>query len=157
MRGRDPGRRREWCEAQLKKILVRESKRESRTEARAGSSGSGPETRTGAKHRDCDGKQQPQLTSRVHGARTIGLNLEAEKPGECQDDRNTTCGRKRGSSGQQLEPEWTVTPSGREGEERMMSRAAPHVGEKIREVPKHQVMRLQDLLYNGQKRCISLS
>ena len=49
---------------------MKESKRESRREARSGKSRSGPETwakTTGAKRRDCDGKQQSQWTSRAHG------------------------------------------------------------------------------------------
>ena len=107
--------------------------RESRVEARARKSGRGQRRgprRTGAKQRDCDGKQQPHLTSRAHGARKNGLNKEAEKHGECQDDKNTTYGRKKAGSNreasqQQLETEWTVTQPGREGVERMMSRAAP--------------------------------
>ena len=51
--------------------------------------------RTGAKWRDCDGKQQPQWTSRAHGARANGLKKETEEPGERLDDKSTTCGRKR--------------------------------------------------------------
>ena len=38
--------------------------------------------RIGAKQRDCDGKQQPQWTSRAHGANE--LNKEREDLGECQ-------------------------------------------------------------------------
>ena len=52
--------------------------------------------RTGAKQRDCDGKRRPQLTSHALGARKEGgLNWETERPGECQDDKSTTCVRKK--------------------------------------------------------------
>ena len=64
--------------------------------------------RSGAKQRDCDGKQQPQWTSRAHGAGANGLNLEAKRPGECQDDKSTTCGRKRagGTTEAQVDSKW---------------------------------------------------
>ena len=54
-----------------------------------------------------------------------------KEPGECQGDKSTTCGQKRvgdnreAQRGQQFKPEWTVMGVDREGEERMMSRAAP--------------------------------
>ena len=69
----------------------------SRREHAQEKSGSGPETwarRTGARWRDCDGKQQPHLTSRAHGARKNGLNQEAEKPRECPDTQHVV-GRKQ--------------------------------------------------------------
>ena len=67
-------------------------------------------------------------------------------------------GQQRGARGQQFKPEWTVMGVDREGEERMMSRAAPQrwVG-RSGGFRKNQGMRLQDLLHNGQKRCVSLS
>ena len=104
-------------------------KRKHAQESQGGGQRRGPR-RSGAKQRDCDGKKQPQLTSRAHGAAANGLKREIEEPGGCQDDESTTCGRKRagqerGARGQQFEPEWTVTQPGREGEERMMFRVAP--------------------------------
>ena len=82
--------------------------------------------------RRSDGKQQPQLTSHAHGARTNGLFLEADRPGE--DDKSNVVGRKRGqqrgASGQQLEPEWIVTQPQRWKDDQ---------GEGV---PKHQGIRL---------------
>ena len=97
VRGRDTvGRRRERRDALSKKTWVRELKRESRVEARAGKSGRGHETwarETGATQRNCDDKKRPQLTSHAHGARKKGgLSWETEKPGEL---RSTTCRQKK--------------------------------------------------------------
>ena len=84
--------------------------------------------RTGAKRRDCDGKQQPQWTSRAHGAGANRLKKEIKEPGGRQEHNmwsEESRGQQRGARGQQFKPEWTVMGVDREGEERMMSRAAP--------------------------------
>ena len=48
------------------------------------------------------------VTSRAHGARKNGSKLAAEKPEECQDDKSTTCGRKkaRGNREAQMNSSW---------------------------------------------------
>ena len=66
----------------------------------------------GAKWRDCDGKQQPQWTSRAHGAGVNGLNKETEEPGECQDDKRTSRGRKRARGNKEAQGDSNSNPSG---------------------------------------------
>ena len=96
-------------------LRERVKERESRTKARTGKSGVGQRRgprRTGAKWRDCDGKQQPQWTSRAHGAMANGLKRETEEPGECLDDKSTTCGRKRAGSNKKAQGCMTTNTSG---------------------------------------------
>ena len=45
--------------------------------------------------RDCDGKRRPQLTSHVHGASRGWAELGDRETWGCQDDKSTTCGRKK--------------------------------------------------------------
>ena len=68
---------------------------------------------TGAKQRDFDGKQQPQWTSRAHGAGANGLKKETEEPGKCQDDKSTTCGQKRVGDNREAQGDSNSNPSGR--------------------------------------------
>ena len=89
----------------------------------------------------------------VHTARANGLNKETEEPGECQDDKSTTCGGKRAGGNKEAQGDSNSNPSGQND----VQSSTTTVGRKIRGVPKNQGMRLQDLLHNGQKRCISLS
>ena len=65
--------------------------------ARSGKSGSGPEDGL-VPSRETDGKQQPQWTSRAHGAGANGLKKETEEPGKCQDDKSKTFGREQGAT-----------------------------------------------------------
>ena len=98
------------CEGKhIQRGFAWESRRESRVEARARKSGRGQRRgprRTGAKQRDCDGKQQPHLTSRAHGARKNGLNKEAEKHGNVKMTRTQhMVGRKHGAK-RQINSKW---------------------------------------------------
>ena len=67
--------------------------------------------RTGAKQRDCDDKQQPQWTS-AHGAGANGLKKETEEDGKCQDDKSTTCGRKRAGGNKEAQSDSNSNPIG---------------------------------------------
>ena len=80
------------CALSSKRISVRELKRESRVDARAGKSGSGQEmwAQTGVTQRDCDGKATTVDLSRARGKEERGLSWETERPGEA----GATEGRK---------------------------------------------------------------
>ena len=56
--------------------------------------------------------EQPQRTSRAHGARANRLNTETEEPGEYQDDKSTTCGRKRAGGNKEAQGSSNSNPSG---------------------------------------------
>ena len=82
---------------------------------------------------------------------------------KCQDDKSTTCGRKRAEGNKEAQgtaigarvdsdAAWE-----RRRRENDVQSSTTMVGRKTRGVPKNQGTRLQNLLYNWKKRCISLS
>ena len=121
---------------------MRESKRGSRAEARAGKSGSGPDVGQ-------DGLVPSRETvmargEHAHGAkREGGLSWETETPGNVEI---TGTQHVVGVDSDEPWESWCWKNDVLSG--------TTTVGGEIRGVTKYQGLRLQDLLHNGQKRCI---